>query len=300
MAAPWPFGEYPEGGLEELGPHVTAYYGDAFPVSSSAIVRGTEATLVFDANTLRFARALRTAVDERPSPPLTDLVLSHTHGDHTHGAMYFAPSRVWARPYTQERLAFWAEHDLSPFVEEYREHYPGAEQEFASIRIVVPDSTVDEPETIGLGGGVTVSLYPEGTAHTPGDLWALVEPDGVALCGDLWFNDSEPYLGNGSIEGSLRAIEHLRDAEAHVYLPGHGRAGPLAPPGLDMMERFCAWLRASVDAHAAAGLSRDELLKAVRSEFEGQKTASDDPIAFSLEIPGFLEDGAEQALTPAE
>jgi hypothetical protein len=46
----WPFGRYPTGGLVALGPHVTAFHAEAFPLSNSAIVRGADAALVFDAN----------------------------------------------------------------------------------------------------------------------------------------------------------------------------------------------------------------------------------------------------------
>lgn len=298
--ARWPFGEYPEGGLEELGPHVTAYYADAFPVSNSAVVRGADATLVFDSNTLRFARALRAAVDARPGSPLRDLVLSHAHGDHAHGAMHFSPpAATWARRWTRDRLAFWSEHDLSPYVEEYRERYPGAEEEYAQVRIVVPERVVEAPETIDLGGGVLVHLRPEPTAHTQGDLWALVEPDAAVLCGDLWFNGCEPYLGHGSVEGCLDAIGHMREVEARVHLPGHGRAGRIPEQGRDMMERFCVWLREATRAHIEAGLAGAELKKGVRAEFEDQKTASDDPITFDYEIPGFLEEAVEQIEAPA-
>jgi glyoxylase-like metal-dependent hydrolase (beta-lactamase superfamily II) len=86
----WPFGGYPEGGLQRLGPHVTAYYGEVLPVSNSAIVRGSDATLVFDANAGAAAAALRAEVD-RAGPPLRYLVLSHVHTDHTLGAMWFSP-----------------------------------------------------------------------------------------------------------------------------------------------------------------------------------------------------------------
>lgn len=64
----WPFGPYPQSGLRRLGPHVVAYHGDAFPFANSAIVRGSEATLVFDANLLRFARALQAAADQGEGP----------------------------------------------------------------------------------------------------------------------------------------------------------------------------------------------------------------------------------------
>jgi glyoxylase-like metal-dependent hydrolase (beta-lactamase superfamily II) len=115
----WPFGPYPPGGLCWLGPHVVAYHGDAYPFANSAIVRGSEATLIFDANLLRFARTLRAAVDQGEGPPLQELVLSHPHNDHTHGAMHFSPpARTWASQYTRDRLAYWAGRDLTPFIEQ--------------------------------------------------------------------------------------------------------------------------------------------------------------------------------------
>jgi glyoxylase-like metal-dependent hydrolase (beta-lactamase superfamily II) len=294
-AASWPFGDYPSQGLQALSPHVTAFFCSGFPLSNAAIVSGAEATLVFDTANLSYAVGLRAAVPERP--PLRDVVISHVHGDHAHGAMRFEPARFWARSFTRERLAFWAGHDLTPYGEEYERHVPGALEEYERIRIVVPDTVLDEPTQLDLGGGVAVRLIPEPTAHTPGDLWALVEPDGVALCGDLWWNGAEPNLSQGSIEGSLAALARLREAGAGVYLPGHGPAGALE--SRDMMERYCTWLRASIDGHMAAGLSGDALAAAVREEFEEQKVSSDDPITFALESEDGLEGNVAQAESPS-
>ncbi|MBI2238661.1 MAG: MBL fold metallo-hydrolase [Actinobacteria bacterium] len=292
MLEGWPFGDYPEGGLERLSPHVTAYHGSAYPVSNSAIVRGADATLVFDANVLRYARELRAAVDDEPGPPLRDLVLSHAHDDHTIGAMHFVPpARALARSYTRERLSAWTAYEPGVFVEEMRGYYPGAAEEATGIRVVVPDVVVKEAETLDLGGGVRLRLFPEPEAHTKGDLWAFVEPDGVALCGDLWFNECEPYLGSGSVTGALAAIARLRSAEARVYLPGHGRAGAMAADGRDPVERYSAWLLEEVGAGVAVGLDGEDLKAAVRASYDGQ-----DGVGFPLSIPGFLEDSVEAAV----
>lgn len=264
-------------------------------MSNAAIVRGADASLVFDTANLRHARTLRVAVPE--TPPLREVVISHMHGDHAHGAMHFQPVRVWSRTFTRDRLAFWAEHDLGPYGEEYERYLPGAREEYERLRIVVPDTVLDERGAIDLGGGVVVRLFPEATAHTPGDLWALVEPDGVALCGDLWFNAVEPNISQGSIEGSLAALARLREARAEVYLPGHGPAGRLEPD--DMMERFCAWLGASIDGHMNEGSSGEALAQAVREEFEEQKTSSDDPIAFAFEWEDALEGAVGRAESPS-
>lgn len=274
----WPFGEYPAGGLERLGPNVTAFYAEDFPVSNSAIVRGAEATLVFDANSTQEGLKLRRTVDAE-GPPLHELVLSHYHDDHTLGAMYLAPPAVvWSRAHTRERLSAWSNDPDLPDLPK-------------GIRVVVPDSLVEEQEVLDLGGGVLVRLFPEPEAHTRGDLWAFVEPDGVALCGDLWFTSCEPYLGSGSVAGSITAIDRLRDAEANIYLPGHGRAGALAPRGLEPVQRLCAWLLEQTSAEMARGLEGDGLAAAVRAAF-----AERDDIRFPVAIPGFLEEGVGAAV----
>src|SRR5438552_2191220 len=162
---------------------------------------------------MRFARELRSAVEEGGGARLAHVVLSHVHADHVLGSMHFAPpARVIARAYTREKLSRWAmAPDLGGYGASYREMYPGAEEEVRELRIAVPDDVAESETAIDLGGGVTVRLHPVGgAAHTKGDLWALVEPDGVALCGDLWFNACEPYLASGSVAGALNAVGMLR------------------------------------------------------------------------------------------
>lgn len=284
----WPFGEYPPGGLERIGPHVTAYYADGLHVSNSAIVRGAEATLVFDANILRCARTLREAAGE---PPPAYLVLSHVHNDHTFGSAHFSPpAQVLAREYTRSKLASRVDDDPVERAAEYAWMYPGAEEEARVVPIVVPDRTLEEESSLDLGG-VMVRLVPEAVAHTKGDLWAFVEPDGVALCGDLWFTGCEPYLGSGSVEGAVAAIDRLRDANANVYLPGHGRAGTVAPQGSEPVQRFCAWLLDETAAGIGRGLDGNELRSAVRAAYGSVQ----EDVGFSFSIPGFLEAGVEAA-----
>ena len=262
----WPFGEYPRGGTQRLGPHVTSFYGRAPALSNSAIVRGAEATLIFDANVRREAGALRAALDAEPGPPVRELILSHGHQDHTAGVRHFAPpARVFAREFTRDDLA-----------------------ERAGEALAVSDTIVEEPERRDLGGGVVVELRPEPEAHTRGDLWAFVWPDRVALCGDLWFNVCEPYLGSGSARGQIEAIAHLRESWARLYLPGHGPAGMIGPPGEDPVERFAAWLLQEVAA--LEGLAGGALAAEVRRRFDAQAE-----VRFEVSLPGFLEASVQAA-----
>lgn len=291
----WPFGDYPQGGTVPLGPHVTAYHADAFPIANSAVVHGRDGTLVFDANIFRFARRLREVADELGAPP-THLALSHHHDDHSFGAMHFAPpARTFARRYVGRRLRRYAEMDRAALADLYRREHYGTEAvgEAEGIRFVMPDVEVEGEETIDLGH-VRVRLVPfVGAAHTKGDLWAYVEPDDVVLCGDLWFVDCEPYLGSGSVAGAVKAVDVLRSVGARRYLPGHGPVGVLGPN--DPVERFGRWVLETTAAGLDRGVLGEDLERHVRAAFTAQRGRAGS-VGFRLELPGFLEAGVRAAI----
>lgn len=293
--AEWPFGVYPPGGLTRLSPHVVAYYAEGGPLSNSAIVAGSEATLVFDPNVVRYAQMLRASVDAAEGPPLRYLVISHAHSDHAYGIAHFVPpAEAWTRRWIRDRLQYWSGEGLARHAEEYREYGADFAAEMLASHVVVPQQVVETPTVIELGGGVRVALRPEAEAHTTADLWAIVEPDGVVLCGDLWFNDFEPYFGAGSLTGSRIALQHLREAGGDIYLPGHGLAAPLPRPDLDRMEQLIRWMAEQVSQGVARGVRGNQLRQQVRRAFEAQCTAPGG-IDFASRWPGFLEDGVEKA-----
>jgi glyoxylase-like metal-dependent hydrolase (beta-lactamase superfamily II) len=285
----WPFGPYPPGGLRPLGPNVTAFHGDTWPFPNCAAVRGRDGLLVFDASLPWIAPTLRAALDaDGEAPPLTHLVLSHVHGDHAHGGAWFSPpARTWARAFTRDRLAEWTDEDRDEEVEFYSDAFAGAAEAYRDLRIVVPDETVEAERVIDLGG-VTVRLVPEPVAHTAGDLWAVVEPDGIVLAGDLWCNDFEGYLGDGSVAGEVSAIDHLRDAGG-VCLPGHGLPGPITRD--DPLQRYARWILERTAQGMERGLAGEELQRDVRAAFDGGVAPT---FAFSVrKHPGFLEAAVE-------
>jgi len=253
-----PWGEIPDDAVVQLGARTYAYYGPRTVFSNSAFVVGETATLVFDANDVWCGRHLRAALDKYAAGrPLRFLVLSHTHSDHAHGAQFFAPpARVLAREWARQRLVYWSERDLQPFIDET----PQYAEEYRHTRIVVPDESLEEVRRLDLGG-VHVRLEPVPMAHTPGDLLAVVEEDGAALCGDLLFNRYAAYIGSGSLAGSLDALEHLRSLQVYIYLPGHGLA--CGPQAIDEMGAFLVDMREAVRAGRAQGLSDEALVAGV-------------------------------------
>jgi glyoxylase-like metal-dependent hydrolase (beta-lactamase superfamily II) len=250
------------------------------------VVRGRDGLLVFDANLPWIAPVLRATLDDDAgAPPLTHLVLSHYHGDHAHGASWFSPpARAWARAFTRDQLAAYSGEDREDEIDFYSDVFPGAADAYRDLRIVVPDETVEAERVLDLGG-VTVRLVPEPIAHTAGDLWAMVEPDGIVLAGDLWCNGAEGYLGDGSVAGEVAAIGHLRDAGG-VCLPGHGPPGVIAAD--DPLQRYAEWILDRTASGMATGLSGEELQRDVRAAYDGGISGTFGFRAYPR--PGFLEE----------
>lgn len=254
------WGTIPDDATIRVGPHTYVYYGPRPSCSNSAVVVGEDGVLVFDANDVAWGRELRTVVDRyRSGRPLRYLALSHAHSDHAHGACYLAPpARVLAREWARQRLQYWSQRDLQPFIDEHPEYA----EDYRTVRIVVPDESVEDVRRIDLGS-VRVRLEPvAGAAHTPADLLGVVEEDGVTLCGDLLFSRCATYVGSGSVSGQLAALEHLRRLATPAYVPGHGPV--CGPEEIEQAAAFLTEMRTAVAAGLGAGLSGDGLVQEVR------------------------------------
>lgn len=84
-------------------------------------------------------------------------------------------------------------------------------------------------ETLDLGGGVTLTVEHYGRTHTRGSLIARVEPDGTVYAGDILCSGRLlSILPDGHVGEWVLAAERLRTMDAKLFVPGHGKPGPLA------------------------------------------------------------------------
>lgn len=94
-----------------------------------------------------------------------------------------------------------------------------------------PELTIEANghKTLELGGHVTLSVTPVGRAHTRGSLIVQVDPDQTVFAGDVLYGGRLlAVLPDSHVGEWIAAFERLRDLDAAVFVPGHGRPGPLA------------------------------------------------------------------------
>ena len=99
-------------------------------------------------------------------------------------------------------------------------------------------------------GDLRIEAIFVGPAHTTNDIVVWIPERGVLFSGDLVFHGGTPFVAMGSVAGSLRALEALRELGAETIVPGHGPVcGPEVIDGQVAYLRFIEKLaRQSFDA----------------------------------------------------
>lgn len=223
--------------LVPLGARTTAYVqlpGGWF-LNNAGWITGTERTLLIDtcATEARSRHLLQQARATQPDVPLT-AVLTHAHGDHTHGAGLVTASGGTALASTP------AADDIATGPHTYPELFDCST--WGDITPPEHMDTITEATTLDLGN-TTVEVLPVPTqAHTDGDLVVWHPHDGVLFTGDLVFNGVTPLAMHGSIAGWLQALDWLEGFEAAQLVPGHGPVITDADAALAPLRGYLRWL----------------------------------------------------------
>ncbi|WP_030193080.1 MBL fold metallo-hydrolase [Streptomyces sp. NRRL S-87] len=229
----------------ELGPGVYAYVqpDGGWCLSNAGIVTGGGRTLLVDtAATERRARWLREAVAAVGAPAPATIVNTHHHGDHTYGNCLFPEATVVGHDNSRaEQLD--AGHQL---------HLIWPQTDFGDIRITAPGLTYSDSLTLHVGD-TEVKVFHPGVAHTTGDSVVWLPRERVVFTGDLVFSGGTPFVPFGSVSGSLRALELLRELGAETVVPGHG---PITDgSAYDDMERYLRYVGRLAEDGRAKGLT---------------------------------------------
>ncbi len=212
-------------------------------VNNAGFVVGDDHVVLIDTcATERRTRALLSAVHGVSAAPVTVVVNTHHHGDHTHGNYLLTEATIVAQRECRdevERMGIMTLDSVWGAVE------------WGDLQLRAPDLTFEDGIDLRVGGR-TVEVRAFGTpAHTTNDCVAWL-PDGrVLYTGDLVFHGGTPFVVMGSIAGSLASLEWLRSFEPEVIVPGHGPVCDLA--ALETIEAYFRFVQdLAAEGHATS------------------------------------------------
>ena len=184
---------------------------------------GNVTAIVDDGNTLLIDSGLNSRVAEltdaifkATSRPVTRLVNTHWHFDHTGGNVYFGSEGVTiiAQENVKGRLS---SVQSVPFTGLRDGPYPTQ---------AVPTTTYSSSMALGQGDQ-HLTLLNYGPAHTDGDTIIYISPANVTVVGDIFSNHFYPIIdlaSGGSIDGMINSLDRvLAQTDEHTKIvPGHG------------------------------------------------------------------------------
>jgi len=147
--------------------------------------------------------------------PVKYVINTHDHDDHWLGnSFYKEKDALLIGPLTYEQ-------NIVPGMQTRMERVLG-ERLFAGTKIVPLDKVVKNRYGFSLGGKEFVVTKLVNKAHTEGDLVVSIPKEGVLFAGDILFNGRLPSLRDGSILGSIKALDIIDQMNVKVVVGGHG------------------------------------------------------------------------------
>ncbi|WP_156686481.1 fumarylacetoacetate hydrolase family protein [Mycobacterium sp. Marseille-P9652] len=255
-------------GLHEVAEKVWAWTlpDGGYGWSNAGLVAGDGASLLVDTLfDLALTREMLTAMRQvTSSAPITDALITHSNGDHTHGNQLLDASvRIIAAEGTAEEIAHGMKPEMlamaqtanlgpvaTPYVRDRFGHF-----DFSGITVRNADLTFDRDLTIDVGGR-RVELLNLGPAHTAADSVVHVPDAGVLFGGDLLFIGCTPIVWAGPIDNWIAACDTMIALDAPIVVPGHG---PVTDPdGIRSVRSYLAHVSEQAEAAHQRGLSWSE------------------------------------------
>lgn len=260
-------------GLHEVADRVWAWTlpDGGYGWSNAGLVAGDGASLLVDTLfDLALTREMLTAMQPiTEGAPITDALITHSNGDHTHGNQLLDASvRILAARGTAEEIAHGMAPEMlamvqtanlgpvaTPYARDRFGHF-----DFSGITVRNADQTFDYELTVDVGGR-RIDLLNLGPAHTAADSVVHVPDAGVLFGGDLLFIGCTPIVWAGPIANWIRACDVMIALDAPIVVPGHG---PVTDPdGIRAVRGYLAHVAEQAEAAHRRGLSWAEAADAI-------------------------------------
>jgi glyoxylase-like metal-dependent hydrolase (beta-lactamase superfamily II) len=215
-----------------------------------AVLTGKDGKLLIDAGFEVSKPRVAPALDSLSADPITQLINTHWHVDHTDGNawLHATGAAITAHENTKSHLS------SSTRVEGWAYTFPPAPPE------ALPATTFRDAHRLHYNE-TTLALTYYGPAHTDGDISVVFEEADVIHVGDTWWNGFYPFIDystGGSIDGMIRATKRNLSVvtDKTVIVPGHGPVGNKAE--LSEYYDMLVAIRSNVSALKKQGKSLEE------------------------------------------
>lgn len=208
---------------QEIGDRVFTRHFEFLDQQIGVVLGGADVLLIDTRASPAHARVIVDELRQLTPNPVSIVVDTHWHWDHSFGNSIFRPASIWGHVRAAERLR----REGAAAIREVSEGMPEISAELAEVVIDPPEHTFEDRAAILIGDRV-VELSYQGRGHTEGDIAVAVPDAKVLFAGDLIENGSPPSFGDSYPIDWPATVEQLLPLATGAVVPGHGAIGDRA------------------------------------------------------------------------
>jgi glyoxylase-like metal-dependent hydrolase (beta-lactamase superfamily II) len=204
----------------EVGDRVFTWRFEFFDQQIGLILGGSDVVVIDTRSTPVQAGELADAIRELTRDPVSIVLNTHWHWDHTFGNSVFRPATIWGHALVPTRLR---ERGV-PTIEKAMGWVPAIAADLRTVVIDPPDRTFEDVATV-LAGDRELRLSYHGRAHTDTDIVIEVLDANVVFAGDLVEEGATPSFGDSFPMEWPDTVARLLPLATGAVVPGHGAVG---------------------------------------------------------------------------
>lgn len=206
--------------IQEVGDRVFALHYEFIDQQIGVVLGGSDVLVVDTRSTASQAREIADDVRRLTANPVSLVVNTHFHWDHTWGNHALRPATIWGHLRTAERMR----EDQAELARLIAGHYPELAPDIEAMVIDPPEHTFADRTTIHVGDRAVELAY-HGRGHTDSDISIFVPDATVLFAGDLIENGAPPSFSQGYPMEWAATVERLLPLGTGAVVPGHGAVG---------------------------------------------------------------------------
>ena len=224
-----------------------------YMVNSILIIGDTGAILVDTGFTDEIGAMLAKHAAKLTKKPITHIINTHHHGDHSLGNAAFPNAKVLSSEQCR-KLALEHGADWISIIES------AAGRKFPNTKVVTASTTYPQNSKTELTiEGVKMTFWIPEAAHTIGDLMIWLPDDQVLLSGDIMVNKVTPNFRDANLKEWINALRDVQTLPVKTIVPGHGPL--MSKQDAAAMHQRMAKLYDGIGAGIKAGMTDSEIRK---------------------------------------
>ena len=228
-------------------------------MSNSCYIKTNDSFVLVDSGAgYEFAKQAYEAMSKIAPLPVKNVLITHSHDDHWLGNNFYK-EKFNATIYGPSLIN-----------KEYNEnsHIRGvnvlSKQDAEKTKFVPIEKEIKDSTTLNIGSK-EIMIIPIGVkAHTSEDLYVYLPNDKVLFSGDMVMNGRVTSNRDGSVIGSLKALEIINNQKWDVLVPGHGT--DTSKNATKEFEEYFSLLKQRVLEAIENGVDATEITKTITME----------------------------------